>query len=518
MEQYELRPHQKKMHKLLKKALKEKGDHILFQAPTGFGKSVSILHLCTKHPGRIIVMAPTRKLVKQLEETLISLKPVVIMGTILSGDPLKAKVIITTPQTLNSRLGRNPNAVGDVSLVVVDEAHHGMGIKDHKKPPAFIRNIYDRFWSRAKWVGFTATPITMQGHRLEGWDYTISKYSTAWLIKKGWLAKYRYFAKPAIDMSPYKVQNTGDYSGADIEAAALKNAAVESVIKHWSEYTKEGRKKSMIFAASIEHAEVLTESIEAVIVHSKMKEEDIEKAFDLFKHNKVTTIISVNMLTAGFDDPSVEVQILARGTASKRLAIQMWGRVLRQHPDIPEVKILDLAGVYESVGIMPDTEVNFNLVKGESKNKDKEEELLPCPACYTVVRKSECERVTNEEMEVIEYLCPSCGAVVDEKPLKAGELKFEEVDELIEIKPLEDKLKNIDLTMKLTDTKAKEILSKLRSRFAPRTKQGWEFYLWKAITSEPVYMAKVFKGNIQGIISDAELWREIMDVKDRYNA
>ena len=484
----------------------------------GITHAVTLILLYMGLVGRVVVMAPTRKLIKQLEETLISLNPVVMMGTILTGNPLKAKVIITTPQTLNSRLGKNPNVVGDISLVIVDEVHHGMEIKDHGKPPAFISNIYSRFWNKARWVGFTATPITMKGYRLEGWDYTISKYTTAWLIKKGWLANFRYFAKPAVDMSSYKVQNTGDYSGADIEEAALKNAAVESVIKHWSEYTREGRKKSMIFAASIEHAEVLAESIAAVIVHSKMREEDIEKAFDLFKRNEITTIISVNMLTAGFDDPSVEIQILARGTASKRLAIQMWGRVLRQHPDIPEAKILDLAGVYESVGIMPDTEIDFNLVKGEAKSSDKEEELLPCPACYTVVRKSECERVPNEELEVIAYLCPSCGAVVDEKPMRRGKPKFEEVDELIEISPLRDKFKDIDLTMNLTDVRAKEILSDLRSGFAPRTKPGWEAYLWKAVTSEPAYMAKIFKGNIQGIFTDAETWKEIMNVRDRNNA
>ena len=198
----------------------------------------------------------------------------------------------------------------------------------------------------------------------------------------------------------------------------------------------------------------------------------------------------------------------------------MWGRVLRAHPGIPKVKIVDLVGMYDTVKMMPKTEVDFNQEPGDTK---KEPKFHLCASCHTVNEMREMEIVRDEEQGIIDHLCTSCGEVVTTTKIPKPKKYFEEVNNLVEIsddifKPLKDKLKDIDLTMKLSDVRAKEIISDLRARFAPRTKPGWEFYLWKAVTSDPVYMSTIFKGNLQGIITDAETWKEIMKVKDKTNA
>ena len=509
---YKLRPHQEKMQKKLHKAWRKEGSHVLYQAPTGFGKSICILDLCNNTPGRIIVMAPTRKLIKQLFNTLSPLKPAVMVPNLHRGNPQTAQIVITTPMTLNSRLKKNTQVVGDIDLIIVDEAHIGMQIKDGA-PSKGISEIYTRFWTKAKWVGFTATPITLKGYRLEGWDITISKYSTSWLIKHKFLADFNYFAKPAIDMSTFDVQSTGDYSEKDIETAALEHAAVDSVIKFWNLYTRGGQRKSMIFAASINHAELLASSIDSVIVHSKMSEDLIQEAFDKFQAGVVKTIISVSMLTAGFDDPEVEVQLLARGTASKRLALQMWGRVLRAHPGLPVVDIIDLAGVYTTTALYPTDKVDYNLTKD---SKTIEPVMLVCPHCDKVTHKSACERVVNEELEIVEWFCPYCNKIIDSEEIRPpGEKTFEEVEELILIEPINKRLRRADKTIKYSGQDYTDAVEQMRSRIVPRTKPGWTGYIVSKCAEQDSRKAKrVLRAYMQGILSISEAWKLIMELYD----
>ena len=175
MNTFKLYNHQKKQNKAVRKALKTQ-DHILYGAATGFGKSVALWDLIRKDLKayrRVLVLAPYRKLIFQLEQTFAEYQPHVLMGSINRGD-MASGLVLSSFDTTNRRLGGGSKYYEGFDRIYVDEAHLG-GIF----PPAAnsrMFRLYDKFWNAAKWVGFTATPIDPKGYRLPGWDKTIYKY------------------------------------------------------------------------------------------------------------------------------------------------------------------------------------------------------------------------------------------------------------------------------------------------------------------------------------------------------
>jgi len=164
---FKLRKHQKKDYKEVKQELKEH-DHVLLGAATGYGKSV-VIHKFVKDAikkgGRVVVIAPRRKLVKQLAETLAEFHPSIIMGADTVYHSSSNVFVCSTP-TLNSRLKKNGKCyLGDITHICVDEVHINFN------SPSMQRMV-DLYWESSKWLGLSATPIDERGYRLEGYDHT----------------------------------------------------------------------------------------------------------------------------------------------------------------------------------------------------------------------------------------------------------------------------------------------------------------------------------------------------------
>ncbi len=518
---FKLRPHQKKQNKLVRKEL-EKHQHILYGAPTGFGKSVCIADFVQREVdkgGRVLVIAPRRKLVWQLMETFQRERPALLMGSDTRGNHRRSPVIIASLSTLHRRLEKEGSALlGDITKIIIDEAHISFNIPDGKTSVS-VGKLYDLYWGKIPWIGFTATPITAGGYRLEGWDKTVYEYDAAWLIQEGWLAKFDYYTVPEISVKGLRVQSsTGDYSVADMEAVTNTATSIKSVIDNYKKYTSG---KTLIFAASIVHAELIAagfeeEGITSVeCIHSNLSEPEQQRILEDFKHSKTTILVNVAMLTTGFDDPEVESLIIARPIGSVRLAIQVFGRVLRRHDDIATVTILDLCSVWDTTGILPDMAPNWNKQKRKRGDLDEDQDddgsiedvIWECEACnkpFQMIQASRETELTNELLTTT-YFCPHCDQIakVDVKDLST---------------PIIEKVKTTsDIDYSIRDYSGKEVVAIVAKLVSLNTqaKTSWSIYIHKkCMGGDRRAYREVIYGYEQEVFSPSMAWRRMMDVYD----
>jgi len=442
-------PHQTEIRKLVKKSRKV-NDHVLLNGATGIGKSVilwDMIHRDLDKGLKVLVLAPRRTLVHQLYETLALYTPFMMMGNVVKGRHA-SKVVISSIHTTNSRLKQGTRIYDDIDVIYIDEAH--LGCNFPPVPNTLFSLLYAKYWRTAKWIGLTATPMTAQGYRLEGWDDCVSKYQTGDLIEMGYLAKFRYLAPTEMDTSKLKVnQATNEYDVKDVEDAVINATSLKSLVMHTLENFTEYETKCMIFCISIEHAKqvkkaFLSEGLNTVvlIIHSKLKEAEQKAILAEFKESRSAILINVSMLTTGFDDKTVNLLVIARPIRSDRLAMQVWGRGLRKHGD-KVCTIIDLCSTYKTCGLPDDTR-DFNRIKPKKK-KTLDPKLAKgigkrCEICGELSPTNEwsTKKRIKTNFILIRWTCPSCSGITESRT----DLKdVENIAEIVSSRQMLDELR-----------------------------------------------------------------------------
>ncbi|NLI73347.1 MAG: DEAD/DEAH box helicase, partial [Euryarchaeota archaeon] len=111
----------------------------LVVVPTGMGKTIVALlvlaDVLTKHGGKILFLAPTKPLVEQharfLREHIVDCPITVLTGAVSPEERevewIQNRIIVSTPQVIANDLRNERISLRDVSLVIFDEAHRGVG-------------------------------------------------------------------------------------------------------------------------------------------------------------------------------------------------------------------------------------------------------------------------------------------------------------------------------------------------------------------------------------------------------
>ena len=123
---------------------------------------------------------------------------------------------------------------------------------------------------------------------------------------------------------------------------------VQKYLKHAS------CRKAIAFCVDVQHCHDLvaafnTRGICAKAVWGKMPLEERKQTLEDFKNNKITILTSCNVLTEGFDEPSINCILMARPTKSRVLYTQMVGRGLRINTDKTDCLVLDFADKYHDL-------------------------------------------------------------------------------------------------------------------------------------------------------------------------
>ncbi len=406
--------HQAKQNKIAKKMLKN-DNHIIYGAPTGYGKSVAMVSLIdgyVRKGKRCLILAPSITLVNQLYGGLVKYRPKVSRGNDKRGhDMNNPSVQITSLQTANSRLKSDPNFFGHIDYIFWDEVHVSGDMKSNKIGVQ-VKALVDRYWNDAKWLGFSATPMTARWKQLNGWDDITYMYTTKWLIANQFLSHFKYHGteEALLKREDKVVSSTGDYK-MDIASKALsKPSSIEAFMNSYRSY-RGSDNKTLVFCATISHAKLLQKEVTgSKLIHSEMSENEQLEVLEWFENQTSATLFNVSILTTGFDDPTVNLIILARPIRTIRLAIQIWGRGLR-YLQGKICHIVDLCDVYVDCGLPTD----------ERRYTDKDNATIgdPIYRCCKI-----CEGVElagrwryKRDLETITSICPIEGCETSEKQI-----------------------------------------------------------------------------------------------------
>ena len=216
------------------------------------------------------------------------------------------------------------------------------------------------------------------------------------LVEDGYLTKM-YSRSTDMSLDTKGIHKTGgDFKlnemSEKFDKESITYEAVKEVIKYGKNYSK-----WLIFAIDIEHADNICDSlisagIASSVLHSRMSE-DRRLTVAGFKTGNTKALVSVGMVTTGFDAPNVDLIVLLRPTASAVLHVQMVGRGLRIAPNKDHCLVLDFSGNTERLGPINDVMIPKQKGKGKGEPITKK-----CPACHCIFHPTV-------------RICDSCGHV-----------------------------------------------------------------------------------------------------------
>jgi superfamily II DNA or RNA helicase len=352
----------------------------LLVAPTGSGKTV-IFSFVTANAAakgnRTLILVHRAELLNQTHAALAQLD--VPHGLIAAGktaDPSHVTQIASV-QTLVRRLDH----IRPPDLIVIDEAHHATA--------GAWASVLAK-WPNAKVLGVTATPQRLDGKGLGTvFDDLIRGPEVADLIDKGFLCRPIYYAPKTVDLSGVRM-TAGDYNRAEMAERMDKPTITGDAVSHYSKYA-DGL-PCVVFCTGIKHAEHVVQAFNAAgyrfaILDGTLSPEERAARVASLASGKLQGLVTVEIVSEGFDLPVVACAILLRPTASLSLHLQQVGRVLRIAPNKPRAVILDHVGNCRRHGLAEEVrDWSLDGIKKRAKRgpQDDVQSTRQCPQCFAV--------------------------------------------------------------------------------------------------------------------------------------
>lgn len=379
-----LRPYQQQCIAGLRQSFARGHHSPLLVSPTGSGKTRMFAYLIARlaeSGKRSAVLVHRDELVDQVSGALSDVD--VRHGFVAAGRAYDKRLPahVASVQTLVRRLDR----AAAPDYVICDEAHHCIGASTWGRIVAEWRAVNPKL----RLIGVTATPERLSGEGLgEVFDDMILGPTARELIDAGFLSPYRLFA-PAqqLDLSGVS-RRAGDFAKGELAAAVDKPAIIGDAVWHYRR-TMNGA-PAVVFCCSLAHAEHVVEQFRAsgfraAQVDGKMERGMRRALVQEFGRGALNVLVSVDVISEGFDVPGIVGAILLRPTQSLALYLQQVGRALRIAPGKDSAIILDHVGNTARHG-MPDDEREWSLVGREESRRTKAGEAAcrQCEKCFAV--------------------------------------------------------------------------------------------------------------------------------------
>lgn len=397
-----LRPYQQEAVDRAVSWMKKSVEPGLLELATGAGKS----HICSaiakwfyEHTGKsALCLAPSKELTEQNHEKyLMTGEKASIYSSSAGQKCMRHPVVFGTPGTVKNSINRFGDKFG---LVIVDEAH---GITPTIQ---FIIEKMREKNKRLRVIGMTATPYRTNSGYIYQYDIDGSfvpedqarepyfntllyRITTNELVDMHFLTPAHADPDHAdgYEAKGLKLNAQGKFNAQDVEQVfegkGRKTAAiVADIVEHSA-----GRMGCMIFAATVQHAKEIMESLpesNARMIAGDVGtgKEDREQAVNDFKARKFKYLVNVSIFTTGFDATHVDVIAILRATESPGLLQQIIGRGLRLHDEKEDCLVLDYAENLERHGLVNDMFKPVIRVRGG-----------------------------NSESEPIDVICSDCGFI-----------------------------------------------------------------------------------------------------------
>lgn len=385
----DLRPYQHRAIDDLRNAYRSGARAPLLVAPTGAGKTVilaAITASATARGRRVLILVHRRELIHQASSKLTAAG--VEHGIIAAGvQRADATVQVASVQTLIRRLA---TIDWEPCLIIIDEAHHAA---------AGSWSQIISHWPGALRLGVTATPCRLDGRGLgDTFDALIEGPSVQMLTSAGYISPARIFAPPIVaDLSQLR-RRAGDYAIDQAADAMTRPTVTGDAIKHYRKLG--GDQQAIAFCCNVNHAVSVRDSFEtagissALLLGGTANRDAVVRAFAA---GTIRVLVTVDVVSEGFDIPAASVAILLRPTQSLGLYLQQVGRVLRPAQGKDAAIILDHVGNVTRHGF-PDDIRQWSLEHGarRASSGPAAPSVRTCPACFAAFRPAP--------------QCPICGA------------------------------------------------------------------------------------------------------------
>jgi DNA repair protein RadD len=391
MAQHELRDYQEAGIDNLRAALTQGDRRIMFQLPTGAGKTATAAAIIRSAVGkgkRVIFTVPALSLITQTVESFKrdGIRDIGVIQGIHELTDKDQPVQICSVQTLARRF------VPKVDLVIIDEAH-------------VVFKLYERWFNEPEWasvpiIGLSATPWTKGLSKL--YQRLVIGTTTQELIDNDILSTFRVFAPSHVNLDDVKTV-AGDYDLEGLDKAMNQPKLVADIVDTW--LNKASDRPTLIYAVNRAHAKNIADAFNAVgiacgYMDGNTPVDERDDMCESFRNGDLKIIANIGVLTTGVDLPFVSCLVLARPTKSEMLYVQIIGRGLRKADGKDDCMILDHSDTTARLGFVTDIhhkELNDGKKNLNGLNKqDKEPLPKECPAC-TYLRPAKMS------------ICPNCG-------------------------------------------------------------------------------------------------------------
>jgi superfamily II DNA or RNA helicase len=389
-----LRPYQVEAIEWLKAEWEAGRTRVPLVMATGAGKTTVFTHPTLLDEfldagKRVLIVAHTDELIEQAAKRARLQNPGRTVGIVkATQNQPTSQIVVSSRQTLLGE--RRRSQIRNVGLIIIDEAHHAIRTNTYGKILEHYGAFTECSWPddcsmpeecsrgckvkpnegrppRVLVAGFTATLARGDREKLSsvwqsGPDGKIFSRDILYFIRRGFLLDVRgeMITIPDFTFAGMRMSG-GDFKDSDLADELERTFAPEIVAREYKARAVSARtgelRKGIAFWPLVATAERGAEAFNALGIRSEVIHGDTTRLSKTQRramlqrlHTGETQVVhGVGVLTEGFDEPTVDVVVMARPTRSAPLYQQCVGRVLRPNLEIPaehreKALILDVSG------------------------------------------------------------------------------------------------------------------------------------------------------------------------------
>lgn len=373
----ELRQYQKDIIASIRESMRKGNKRIILCAPTGSGKTVMFTYMvkqAIEKGGRVLIFTHRKELLNQSSRTFknFGLTPELITAN--SKPDLTCSLHVSMVETFNRRIDDYEFFLQTRTLIIIDEAH--------LQP---FTKLFEFFNKNTYVIGCTATPYRKGKQKSLSDFYTdiVQKIDTPELIADGHLVDCISYG---ISIETKNLKKVGD--DYDTSQYYKVNKVYEGVVKNYKRLAND--KKAILFSNNVQSSievmfEFIANGVNAKHIDGETPTKEREEILEWFANTHNAVLCNCGILTAGFDQPDIEVIILYRATTSLPLFLQMCGRGSRPSQGKQKFIILDFGNNISRFGYWEEPRV-WSLQNAQKKAKLKGAEIMKsCKNCEALI-------------------------------------------------------------------------------------------------------------------------------------